>query len=1535
MKKLVNLLIICMLLLVYTPLLSASTLAFIFHLPLETEAHIESIVNQHMSNPTPVPPFLPLFPTPISTHTPMPTPSPTPSSLPEIREPTMPTPMQTVSPVIVSALPVGTEFPITTFEAHQQNPTVSDGIVVWWDGRNDPDPYGNTYNDDIYGYNINTQFEFPIRVIPADQEIPTISGSIVVWQDWRHFGQYDIYGYNLGTQTEFPVSTAPNDQLSPVISGNFVVWTDARNAWFDSECSCWRNTDIYGYNLDTQTEFSVSTAPGDQTNPAISGNIVIWQDNRNGNWDIYGYNLDTHTEFPVRTTSADQMNPVISGSIVVWEENGNIYGYYLDSQYAFPVSEAPGYQGFPAISEYTIVWEDGRGDDFDIYGYDLITQSEFPVSTASGYQRFPAIWKGIVAWQDDRNGNWDIYGYLLPDWGGPPKTPIVLVPGWHGGRDQFDDPTTSDMVAWILDDRGPDQVIEVVEDIRADRKLSENALELIKAIDRAKEKARAKKVIIIGHSMGGLVARTYIESTDLYRGDVERVFMMGTPNGGVEPLPTTLVFGAQGIIDGSWRDLISVAEMLPPSRLLWDLRHKKPDGVQYHLIGGDFTLQSHPALRPFALIPGMTDESNDLIITLSSAHTIYHLFTPPRNVECYTTSDIHGKNDWAKSFGIRSYMWPEHTYTEYVNPNLSGTGSTQHAQNSFSLRDQSVADVPHTPLLSGEISTGETITKAINVEITGRSSFILGWTAGDLNLTLTDPTNTTIDPAYAETNPNIDYSSLELGELFNWETYALTTTLQGTWIAMVQGIDTGPNPEPFAVYAILESGPSLKLATDKEWYQQNETIVITGTLADGLTPVIGAVVEADIARPDNTADRITLYDDGDHNDGAAKDGIYGNSYYETNVGGNYLIVGSATGVWNAADFARGDEVTIAVSPQSASLAGNYSDQAQDIDGDGRYENLTVNVGITVTTASTVTLSASLLSAETDEVDTATETSFLNIGLQTLSLVFDGNAIYRSGVDGPYLLTHVVLVDDSMASVKLDEAHNVHTTQAYHHTEFGTLPPYITLVEPNTGFNNGPVTIMVTGENFLAIPSVEIGDTPCVDVTYIDSTSVTTTVPPGIAAGVYTVTLTNPDGQFAMLPDGFIVTNPPPSPPTGLEVGAFPKAVIRLKWQDNSENEDGFKIERSEGISNISYVEITTVPADTAVYTDTNLVLGESYWYRVRAYNEFGDSDYSNESYNSAFFEVPNFDERYLLVLINEARADPGAFGYPEIAPISPLAYNPLLNYAAHSHSQAILNSGFQFGHCDPAGRCPTERARAVGYEGGVGENLIQGMTGPEWVESSNQAFMDSEGHRNNMLAPDFNEAGLGHTYDPAKGGDSYWKGQYTETFSGRSGVVVPNLPAGIVVPYTGPASSDFTYIVNYYNADGQAPTVAKVHIDGIPYGMTLATGTATNGTYRYTTQLSEVGYHNYYFYFEFPGGSARLPETGVYAGPGVGTPCVLIGDFNGDGQVDVHDIQAVASRWRCKCGDTCYDARYDMDGDCDTDIVDIMLVVVHWGETCG
>ena len=59
--------------------------------------------------------------------------------------------------------------------------------------------------------------------------------------------------------------------------------------------------DIYGYRISTGEKISVTTSKGDQISPAIYGDIIVWQDNRNGNWDIYGYDLDTKQEFQITT----------------------------------------------------------------------------------------------------------------------------------------------------------------------------------------------------------------------------------------------------------------------------------------------------------------------------------------------------------------------------------------------------------------------------------------------------------------------------------------------------------------------------------------------------------------------------------------------------------------------------------------------------------------------------------------------------------------------------------------------------------------------------------------------------------------------------------------------------------------------------------------------------------------------------------------------------------------------------------------------------------------------------------------------------------------------------------------------------------------------------------------------------------------------------------------------------------------------------------------------------------------------------------
>ena len=58
------------------------------------------------------------------------------------------------------------------------------------------------------------------------------------------------------------------------------------------------------------------------------------------------------------------------------------------------------------------------------------------------------------------------------------------------------------------------------------------------------------------------------------------------------------------------------------------------------------------------------------------------------------------------------------------------------------------------------------------------------------------------------------------------------------------------------------------------------------------------------------------------------------------------------------------------------------------------------------------------------------------------------------------------------------------------------------------------------------------------------------------------------------------------------------ASLQLTWADNSQNEDGFDIERKVGTTG-AFLALTTVDANQKSYTDANLSNGTTYCYRVR------------------------------------------------------------------------------------------------------------------------------------------------------------------------------------------------------------------------------------------------------------------------------------------------------------------------------------------------
>jgi hypothetical protein len=160
----------------------------------------------------------------------------------------------------------------------------------------------------------------------------------------------------------------------------------------------------------------------------------------------------------------------------------------------------------------------------------------------------------------------------------------------------------------------------------------------------------------------------------------------------------------------------------------------------------------------------------------------------------------------------------------------------------------------------------------------------------------------------------------------------------------------------------------------------------------------------------------------------------------------------------------------------------------------------------------------------------------------------------------------------------------------------TLTSSIIYGNGNTIITNAPYTVTIPGKS---TPGWYWADT----------------IPSNAPAGIYYYKVTASDSQgsvtqMAVFQIKNVVTVTVPAAPTGLGAVAVDGTSIRLSWNDNSNNENGFEI--SNGVTSVK------VGANTNSYTWSGLTPGQYMCFMVRSYNAAGSSAWTPYACTTTF-----------------------------------------------------------------------------------------------------------------------------------------------------------------------------------------------------------------------------------------------------------------------------------------------------------------------------
>jgi hypothetical protein len=318
---------------------------------------------------------------------------------------------------------VGGTFPISWRGQPSVTPRISGQTVIWAQPVMRPPPMP-AYSVWLQSLAAHRRVRIVTRsaVIDFTSQL-AISGRTVAWVDCRHCRRmngmpgYDntrIYAQYLATHHTFQVSSLPGTQEAPAISGQVITWVQVTGKG---------HTAIYARELRSPRSIVIAGGSKRKSTPSISGHIIVWNEFINSGWDILGMNLATHTHFVVARHHGpgnDLLSPAISGHTVIWtsrwyrRQTDIIEGKNLRTGRSMVVATLPpnssnqGTGPAATISGSIVVWQQRRAVSaradipWAIYARDLPAGRTFVVAANDADNTAPDVSGSVIVWQSTK-----------------------------------------------------------------------------------------------------------------------------------------------------------------------------------------------------------------------------------------------------------------------------------------------------------------------------------------------------------------------------------------------------------------------------------------------------------------------------------------------------------------------------------------------------------------------------------------------------------------------------------------------------------------------------------------------------------------------------------------------------------------------------------------------------------------------------------------------------------------------------------------------------------------------------------------------------------------------------------------------------------------------------------------------------------------------------------------------------------------------------------------------------------------------------